>query len=283
MPHIHYRTENADAVGTTALALEEIGDIYSSADASDILGFVLVKADTTSLTAAESLQGEFVINPRTTAPDTLRIMSSLASGGAPAAIQGHFEYPKFVPFKSITNDVADKQFTFQYDAVVPEPTSEVCAQATLVYSEGSFPVDVIKNIRHMATRISWADSASDDICATAVAMPFPDTMTVPGWVSEIVAVGITITPDAVTTATEHLVGYLEIGGTIPGLYPMQIPLPAFHASTGVVVGQSDVCYEYILPMYIDHKGNADSVLNFTTVVQQVTSGAYAITVTLYGR
>ena len=213
MPHIHYRTENADGVGTTALALELIGDIYSSADATDILGFCFVKADTTGLDPGESLQGEFIVNPRTTAPDTLRIMSSLASGGAPAAIQGHFEYPKLVPFKSITTDVADKQFTFQYDAVVPEPTSEVCAQATLVYAEGSYPVDVMKNIRHMATRISWADSASDDICATEVAMPFPDTMTVPGWVNEIVAIGITITPDDVSTATEHMVGYLEIGGT----------------------------------------------------------------------
>ena len=64
---------------------------------------------------------------------------------------------------------------------------------------------------------------------------------------------------------------------------MQIPLPGWHASLGAVVGQSDVCYEYILPMYIDHKGNADSVLNFTTVVETVTTGAYAITVTLYGR
>lgn len=283
MPHVHYRTINADAVGTTALALEDIGDIMTSTDCTDVPGFFLVKADTTSLTAAESLQGEFIINPRTLGHDTLRIMSGLASGGAPAAIQGHFEYPKWVPFLPTATDVADKKFTFQYDCVVPEPTSEVCAQATVVFAEGNYPTEVFKNVKNLSTRISWSDSASDDVCGTALAMAFPETITVPGWVKEIVAIGITITPDAVSTATEHLIGYLEIGGTISGLYPMQIPLPGFHASTGVVVGQSDVCREFIMPMYIQHIGGADSVLNFTTVVQQVTSGAYAITVTLYGR
>jgi len=283
MPHIHYRTIHADAVGTTALALEAIGDILTSADCTDVNGFCLVKADTTSLTAAEALQGEFIINPRTLGNDTLRIMSPSGAGGAPAAIQGYYEYPKFVPFLPKIKDTADKKFTFQYDAVVPEPTSEVCAQASLVFAEGSYPVDVLKNVRNLATRISWAGSVTDDICATALAMAFPETMTIPGWVNEIVAVGVTIVPDIALTATEHMVGYVEIGGTIPGLYPMQIPLPAMHASTGVVVGAAYVCYEYVLPMYIQNIGNADQVLNFTTVVQQVTSGAYSIEVTLYGR
>ena len=254
MPHIHYKSESEDTVGTTALAIEPIGDVLTSSEATDLLGFYLVKADTTAITATEALQGEFIINARTLAPDTLRIMSGSAYGGAPAAIQGYFEYPKWVPFLPHVKEVADKRITFSYDVVVPEPTSEVCAQGTIVFAEGGYPVDVMKNIRTLRTRVSWADSVTDDITATAAAMAFPETMTLPGWVKEIVAIGITIYPDAVTTAGEHLVGYLQIGSTIPGMYPMEIPLPAFHASTGVVVGAADVCREYIMPMYITKPG-----------------------------
>ena len=283
MPHIHYRTISADTVGSTALAIEDIGDIATSSITDDILGFALVKADTTSLTAAESLQGEFLINPRSCGYDVLRMQSGLASGGAPAAIRGHYEYPKIVPFKSVDPNVKDKTFTFQYDAVVPEPTSEVCAQASLIFAEGNYPPDVMKNVRTLKTRISWAGSASDPTAGTDLAMAFPETITVPGWVKQIVAMGITITPTAATTAAEHLIGFVRVGGTISGLYPMEVPLPGFHASTGVLVGESDVCREFIMPMFIDHNSGADSILNFTTVVQQVVTAAYAITVTLYGR
>lgn len=286
MPHIHYETEMTDAVGTTALALEPVATLRTSAAATDLIAFVTEGPSTGVRTADEATDGEFVVNAQTLAKDLLRFQKGASDGGGPAAnIQSYVEYPKWFPFLPDHKVVKDKSIIFQYDAVVPEPTAEVCALACLVYSEGTYPKDVISNvgILGLTTRHKWSESTTEPDLGNAVAEAFPDDITVPGWVKEITAIGIKVSLDAAPTAGEHLCGYVEIGGTIPGTYPMKVPMPAIGASLGAPVGNGIWCYEFILPMWIEHTSEADATLTFTGVIDQVLTATAAVEVTLYGR
>ena len=284
MPHLHYRTIATDLVGSANGAVETIGTIETSSLATDICAFVLGKANSGVRTAAETFQGEFIINPGELSKDLLTIQSGVADGGGPATqIQGFVEYPKWVPYKPTTTEsVAKKQIIFQYDSTI-EGTAEHCAQVSVVYAEGPYPTDVMQNVEDLVTPITWAGSTTEPDAGNAVLEAFPDTIVVPGWVDEIVAVGITISPDAILTTAQHWVSYVEITGTIEGLDPMQIPISTIHAAlAGTCVVKGVICNEYILPMYIDIKSSYPKTLYFTYNTDAIHSLG-AVTVTLYGR
>lgn len=287
MPHIHYRTQNADAVGAAAAAVQNIATFETSDKATDLIACVVQKANSGVRTTAESTQGKFIINAGKLLPDLMTIQSGMADGGGPATqSQGLVEYPKWVPIKVVDTarvGVKKQKVIMGFDACVPDPTAVFCAQGSIVYAEGNYPRDVLENVDTLATRIKWSDTTTEPDLGNAVMEVFPDTITVPGWVEEIVAIGITISPDAILTTAQHHVGYIEISGTIPGLYPMQIPIPSIHAAlAGTVVGGCVVCEEFILPMYIKHTSKHDATLTFTAYLNAITS-LTAVTVNLYGR
>ena len=284
MPHVHYLTEFEDGVGAAAGALQPLATLRTSSKATDLCAFVLGKANSGVRTTAESHQGQFLINTGDLSENILKIQSSMGDGGGPVTqSQGLVEYPKWVPFKPRKSDVSNKPIIFQYDTTIPDSTAVYCAQASIVFAEGTYPTDVMTNVETLQTPITWADSVTEPDIGNAVQEVFPDTITVPGWVKEIVAIGITYTADAILTTAQHWVGYVEITGTIPGLFPMQIPLPTIHgALAGVVVGGCVVCHEYILPMYIEHKSEYPATLTFTANIEAIHSLGQ-IEITLYGR
>ena len=286
MPHIHYRTDNQDAVGAAATAIQPVATLQTSDVATDLIAFTIQKANSGVRTTIDSNQGQFIINPQKLAPDLLTIMSPVADGGGMITqMQGFVEYPKWIPFQVVDTSlgVKKKNIIFQYDSVIPDPTAVFCAQVSIVYAEGAYPADVLENVEDLATRCSWSDTTTEPDLGNAVFEEFPDTITVPGWVKEIVAIGITISPTIALTTAQHHVGYVTITGTIPGLDPMQIPMPSIHAAlAGAVIGEGVVCEEKILPMYIKHESKSDSTLTFTANINAITS-LTAVTVNLYGR
>ena len=285
MPHMHYRTILKTATGTAAGTLESIGDIITSADATDVPAIVVNAVNNGTTTTAEAVAAEQIINFRTLAPDTIRINVGHAIGGGPSTnIQAAISYPKWMSFLPLSSNVADKKITFQADISI-ESTAETSSSSSVVFVEGEYDEDVVMNkgLNNVHTRTNWADSAGVNAIGTAVSLAFDETITVPGWVDEIVAIGILVAPDAVFTHTEELLGYIEIGGTIPGLYPMEIPFPAQCSGIGTPVGSAVVCHEWILPLFIKHSSAADATLNLTGKLLTVTTGANHINVTLYGR
>ena len=288
---IHYRTEMTDAVGTTAAAVEAIATITTDADTKDVLGFFLDAVSTGAMTTAEAQAGQFIINAREMANGLLEAQASTGTGGCVVTNIGPvMSYGQFIPFKSIIADVGNKPVDFSFDCLIPEPTTEFCALASLVFADAAYPLDVVQNngLAHnggLKTRCNWWQTAVDDASGTVLNMAFPAAqfITVPGYVKEIVAIGIQVNPDAVPTAGEHQVSYIEISGTIPNLYPMQVPTPSAFPTLGAPAAhKASECYQRILPMHIPCPG-VDSTLYFNLVMDTVTSGALAPVVTLYGR
>lgn len=283
MPHIHYRTVKKDALGTTSGTLETVGDITTSADATDVIAFCAVAANTATRTASEATTGEFIVNARSLANETFNFMKSAADGGAPATNIAEFvENVKFFPFLPLKTSMGNRKITFQYDAATPEPTAEMAAQCSVVFAEGGYPADVLQNNGRLMTRHAWSDSATCELTASTTSEAFDTEITVPAWVKEITAISITAVPDAAGTAGEHFIGTVDITGTISGLYPMQVPCPGVHASLGTPVGSGTICHENILPMYIQCP-NADATLTLTMNLLTAMTGIYQIEVTLYGR
>ena len=77
-------------------------------------------------------------------------------------------------------------------------------------------------------------------------------------------------------------GWVEISGTIPNLYPMQVPIPARGASLGAPVSQAVNNNTYVYPLHIPHLANANSTLTFTINLDAVTTGVSIVGVTLFG-
>ena len=107
-------------------------------------------------------------------------------------------------------------------------------------------------------------------------------MTVPYWVSRIVAVGQQFNPDAVATAGEHVMGDVQLGGTMQGLDPMYLPLIARHASLGTAQNHDLQFGEIIYPFYVEPPTTANVTITGTANLQQVTSGDNQVITTFYG-
>ena len=289
---LHYRTDTQDGVGTTAAAVEAIATLTTDADCVDVLGFFMDAVSTGAMTTGEALSGQFIINAREMANGLLEIQIPTGTGGCVVTNIGPvMSYGMVYPFKSIISDVGNKPVDFSYDALIPEPTSEMCAITSLMFHDGhGFKPEVMLNngLAHnggLRTRCNWTQTAVDDASGTVLNMAFPAAqyITVPGYVKEIVAIGIQVNPDAAVTAGEHQVSYISISGTIPNLYPMQVPTPSAFPTLGAPAAhKAQECYQRILPMHIPCPG-VDSTLYFNLVMDTVTSGALAPVVTLYGR
>jgi len=288
MPNIlHYDTINKDAVGSTAGSVETVGTLKSSAEATDIVAFLLQAASTGTMTTGEALSGKFILEPGSLAYDNLEVNIGRGIGGAPATNEGQLtDYGLYLPFMPVIKQVGNKQVIVKFDALNPEPTSEMCAQASMLFTEGSIDYSVLDNrgigIEGLKTRIRWSGVATEPDVGDAASEAFPESITVPSWVKKIVAIGLQYNSDAVPTAGEHLVGYVELTGTIPGLYPMRVPFPAAWATLGTTAEMPDMGgLQVILPMYIENPG-VDSTVNLTAHINNTLSGVGQLVVTLYG-
>ena len=283
----------ADAVGTTASTPEEIGTIQLLPEAKEVK-FVLVQgANTGTSTTAEATSGKININWRSLCADQWELPIGIGSGGLGATNHnGRMDPGKLVPYNMgeviSGKGIGNARITFHYEALHPEPTADMAAQAFLAYSVGSVPDAVLAN-RGMAiagglkSKIGWTDFLYDDAIGTATSEAVDRrTCTVPSRVTRVVAFGQQFNQDAVSTAGEHVLGRVQLGGTMQGLDPMYLPLQAKHASLGTAQNNALEFGEIIYPFYVEPPSNADVTFTGTAQLQQVTSGDNQIITSFYG-
>ena len=67
MPMLHYQRVGADAVGTTAATYETVGTITLPSNATNVHAMIFQNASTATMTTAEAVHGQFIVNPRSLA------------------------------------------------------------------------------------------------------------------------------------------------------------------------------------------------------------------------
>jgi hypothetical protein len=282
MPHIHFDLVDADAVGATTGSPQTIGTVTTSADCTDILAVFGQSVSTGTRTTAEALQGLFILNPQGVLPEQITWQDRHAGGGGQATnLQGYMNRGSIVPLMPKTSNLANRSMVFSFDTAI-ESTSEYWAQAGVMYAEGGYPVEVMQNRDKVATRISWSGHFGNAAVGTALSEAFTNTLRIPSWVSEIVAIEINVMTDAVVTAAEHLGGYVEFAGTLPSTFPMKYPIPARGASLGTAADGDIESYSSIYPAYW-RLPPVDLTITGTLIVDAVSTGENNVSVTLYGR
>jgi len=187
-----------------------------------------------------------------------------------------------VPFASVNPNVGNKKINVSYEQLAAA-TADVSCLASIAYSEGSVPADVLGNLYRLQTRVRWNGSDTQSIDNTPT-QQFSNSLNIPNWVNEIVAIGITIGADDTLDADKHFVGYLDFssGGSLPNMTPTRIPLPTIGNQLGTPVGAGLVSKEVIMPLYIKLP-NADVTVKPSIVVQEAYDCPVFVTYTLYGR
>ncbi len=140
------------------------------------------------------------------------------------------------------------------------------------------------NVGQLRTRQRWSDTDNENITSGATSEQFTNSMNIPNWVKELVAIGITIQIDAAQQADEHIIGYLDFssGGSLPNMTPTRVPIAALHAADGTAVGGGVVSREVILPFYC-LLPSADVTVRPTLVLDEGYTGVLNVSYTLYGR
>ena len=284
MARLRYDSIYEDNLGTTEGTEESIGSLTSNPEATDIVMLMTNYINEGPRTAAEGTDGKFIWKMGSLAFDDLKFMRGSAEGGSPATnIESFVSYPKAVPFASVNPNVGNKKINVSYDAIGDGTTSEVSALAAIAYAEGSVPADILGNVGQLRTRVRWNDSDNQTV-DNVVSQQFSNSMNIPNWVNELVAIGITITLDEAPVAGDGFLAYLDFssGGSLPNMTPTRVPMPALNASLGTPVGGAVVCEEKILPFYAKLP-NADVTVKPTINVLTAYNGEINVTYTLYGR
>jgi len=284
MARLRYDSIYAADLGTTEGTEESIGSLTSNPEATDIVMLMTNYVNQGTRTAAEGTDGKFIWKMGSLAFDDLKFNRGSAEGGAPSTnIASFVSHPKAVPFASVNPNVGNKKINVSYDAIGDGTTSEVSALAAIAYAEGSVPADILGNVGQLRTRVRWNDTDNQTI-DNVVSQQFSNSLNIPNWVNELVAIGITITLDEPQVAGDSFLAYLDFssGGSLPNMTPTRVPMPSLHASLGTPVGGSVVCEEKILPFYAKLP-NADVTVKPTINVLTAYNGEINVTYTLYGR
>ena len=284
MARLRYDSVYKADLGTTEGTEENVGNLTTNPEASDLVFLMTNYVNQGTRTAAEGTDGKFIWKLGSLAFDDFKFMRGEAEGGAPATnIESYVSYPKAVPFASQNPNVGNKKISVNYDAIGDGTTSEVSALASIVYAEGNVPADVLGNVGQLKTRVRWNDTDNQTI-DNVVSQQFSSALNIPNWVNELVAIGVTITLDEAPVAGGDFLAYLDFssGGSLPNLTPTRIPIPALNASLGTPVGGSVICREHILPYYAKLP-NADVTVKPTINVLTAYNGEINVSYTLYGR
>lgn len=280
---IKIRTVQKAAVGTATGAPEALPTITTIADASDILGFTMVNTGA-AVKAGEAFTGTFNINWGGMSNYNWRVPAKKGFGGGPATnIEATVINPEFVPFLPIGNKFKGVDVICSYEAEEPDPTEDCDAMFSLwMADEGGYKKEVMQNINRIATRPKLIKTCTEDVSGTDAAKVFGESITIPGDMTEVVAIMTTIQLDAAPTAGEEFLGYLDWKTTCPNSSPLETPLPGLHACLGTPIGGSVVSEASILPLYTPLPGR-QTTWTPTAILQSVTTGAVAITTALVCR
>jgi len=272
---------DADALGTTVASVETIGTITLSSKAKRVLMLMWQVVSTAVMTTAEALMGKVIINSKDLGITNFRADAGINLGGSPATNIQAVESPLMTFPMDVKGDFGKATIDFTYDAILPEPTSEVAVQCFAVFDDNSTP-DIIKEAlwRGLPLVADHRDRSSDDEIGDALSEALDDgAISFDGVYKKVIEYLANIAPDAVFTAGEHFLGYLEFASSYEDIGVQKWPLPAINAGLGTPVGSPVKVTPIRLPWYFP-KGNKKETLTPTAVLQQVTSGANAVQVTL---
>lgn len=274
---LYYKTVRADVVGTTIGSVENIGTITLNEYARRVDAMLFQVVSTATLTTAEATMGKVQVLSDDLDINTMEWNGGINLGGAPSTnMQALCSKP--VQVNLLKECSPNNKIDFKYDAIAPEPTSEVAVQCTIAYDDGDLPDDVLEALlRGFPLVTDFGYHASDDEIGDALTEDLDETISIAGKYNHLNRILLDVSPDAVFTADEHFLGYLNLvgaGTTISAILPQEIPLPAINAGAGTPVGSPVQVSPIDLPLWIRKTGQQTIAPN--VVLQQVTTGANAV-------
>jgi len=273
---LHYNQVAADALATDINVLENVGTITLGSNTKFLYGMYFQAVSSSVETAAEAVQGSWTVNAASLAPQTLNFICSRGTGGGCATNEGQLvDNGLFLPWYTTNNHFANAQITSQFEGEIAF-TTEYAAQFFTMESEDQlFNMHVLQNFgtqpNAIKTPTNFAHTATEPDWGNALAETFPENLTIPAWVDCVTAIGIGLNNIAAPTTAEHTLGYIELGGTYPGLYPMKIPIPAFWATLGTPVDRSESGKQLILPMCLPGTHRNETIIPTINLQQVLTA------------
>lgn len=282
----HMKLVQKDACTTTSGTEEEIGTVTTLNETKDIMAFFAQFANTSVRTTAEGVAPEMVINPKAVLPQQIRFMSGDSDGGAPATnINNTVNYGKLLPVAPTQTSLGGQEITAKADLAY-EATGDNAGTFGVLYATDTYDPMILRNkgigIGSIDSRIRFTETMTLLDNSGVVAKAFPESIKIPGWVTEVVAIGLRCEPDAVMTAGEVFMSYVELSGTLGNMYPQEYPFPAIGASLGVPVGNGQMIREMIMPVYWKLP-NETITIDGTYHALQANTGDVPVHVTLYCR
>jgi len=275
-----------DAVTTTSGSPTKIGTITTLSETNDIMAFYALFSNTGVRTAGEGVAPEMVVNPKSVLPEEIVFAAGDSDGGQPGTnIQASVNYGKLLPIAPTTKDLGNRDIDAKADLAY-EATANNAALFGVFYATGQYDPKVMNNrglgIEALKSRVRWTKTMTllDNNGVTSKA--FPESIVIPGWCSEVVAIGVRVEPDAALTAGETFLGYVELTGTLENLYPQKYPLPSFGAPLGTPVGEVETIREMIMPCHWILPGRNITIQATRNLLEALT-GDVGVHVTLYCR
>lgn len=279
---LFYKTLRADTLGTTALSIESIGEITFNKYATRLIALLAQVVSTGGLTTAEALMGKIIIDSQDLRINGLEIDAGTNLGGGPSTNEQAVCVPP-VKINLLRECSGGNKVGFRYDAIVPEPTSEVACQITAIYDDGDVPDEVVEAIlRGFPLVTDHFMTGADDEIGDALSEDLDDTFDIPGAFTKLNRVIVNVSPDAVGTAEEHFLGCVNLAGpntTLPDILPQEIPLPALNPTLGTAIGIPVQAKLIDFPLWIDKGVNTQTIAP-NVLLNQVTTGANAVSVSL---
>jgi len=272
---------DADALGTTVASVETIGTITLSSKAKRVLMLMWQVVSTGVMTTAEALMGKVVINSKDLGLSNFRGDAGINLGGSPATNIQAVESPLMKFPMDVKGKFGKATIDFTYDAILPEPTSEVAVQCFAIFDDESTPDKIVEALwRGYGVVTDHSDVSSDDEIGDALTEALDGgAIEFEGVYGKLIKYLANVSPDAVHTAGEHFLGYLEFASSYEDIGVQKWPLPAINAGLGTPVGSPVKVTPILLPWFFP-KGDKKESFTPTAVLQQVTGGANAVQVTL---
>ena len=261
--------------GTLAETFGTAVDIDLPSNAKKIIAIVNSGADPTTTTAEGAAQILRVNSDSLSLVNQQFPVSPYLSSGPSTNNDGSGSVATIIPVAWGSDQKPVKGATISIDIA---PTAAVTVaflhETALLWEDFETPTPQDWNLKfpNIVPVVGGQLDAAQQLTTTRTALA---ALTIPSWIREIVGFKAGMVKEGAITASEEILGFIEMTSSIPSISPLDIPvLNATGGSLGTPAGGHGIYFDDIpwLPIYIKGTGKQETITPFINMRTAVTTG-----------
>ena len=273
---------NSITAGATAGSFDAVGTITLRSDATYLYGF-WVSAVPTAQAAAVAATGVVKINSSDLGIGDQTFSCPPYAGGHPGTNIGQsIAEAEFIPMFTPVSGKVTVNVSYSQNAPSNGVACAVVVGAVYEAGKGTIPADIKATWPYMAP-VSKGAVTQSKASITALGATAIGTVTIPGWVKEIIGFKQFLMPNLMTQ-NEYINGWVEYTSTIPDFAPQKWPLAfAQYPPLGTPVGIGAVAQAPFPAMaaYFQKSQQNESITANVNLVKAITTGDPVISTVYY--